>query len=320
MKEYKKKKVLVLGGTGFIGTNLVLSLYKLGAKITVVSRGKVECSISFPEDIDSVHLDISTINPSSALQLHELVKNNDIIFDLAGRSGAVSSTHGPYSDLQSNVIGQYNLLETCRIANLEAHVVFLSTRLAYGKAIILPVTEDHPTEPTSFYGINKLTAEKYHNLFWAIHGVKTTILRVTVPYGPYKPIQKYRHGIINLFLEKAAQNDPIIIYGDGEQLRDVIYINDLIEALIKIPLTEKSIGNLYNLGSGSGVSLSSIATCICNLIGKGSIKYIDWPKDALQVETGDFYCSIDKISQDIDWHPKTTLESGIKQCANYYHS
>lgn len=320
MGIYKNKKVLIIGGTGFIGSNLLLSLDKLGAEITIVSRGKTEPAINIPEGTNIVHLDISSMNPSSLLQLHSLIKNNQIIFDLAGRSGAVSSTYGPYSDLQSNVVGQYNLLETCRIANPNARVIFLSSRLVYGKVMQLPVTEDDPTEPTSFYGINKLTAEKYHNLFWEIHGLKTTILRVTVPYGPYRPNKKYRHGIINLFLKKAASNEPIELYGDGSQLRDIIYIGDLVEALVKIPLAEKTVGKLYNLGSGRGVSLSSIATSICTLLGRGTVKNIDWPEDALQVETGDFYCSIDKICADIGWYPETSLESGIKRCISYYAS
>lgn len=318
MKSYKNKRVLILGGTGFIGTNLVLSLHKLGAKITVVSRGNVQSAVEFPEGVTSLSLDVSTINPSSVLRLHDLVKNNKVIFDLAGRSGAVSSTHGPYSDLQSNVVGQYNLLETCRIANPDVHIIFLSSRLVYGKAEQLPVTEEHPTEPTSFYGINKLTAEKYHKLFWDIHGVKTTILRVTVPYGPYKPTQKYRHGIINLFLDKASNNETITIFGDGSQLRDIIYIDDLVQAMIKTAVSEKTVGKLYNLGYGEGISLSNIAKCVCEVIGKGKIEYVEWPEDALKVETGDFYCSTDRLSKDIDWIPQTSLKEGVIKSAKYY--
>lgn len=317
---YFGKRVLVLGGTGFIGTNLVLSLHKLGAKITIVSRGVVESAIEFPKGVVKENLDISTINPSSVIRLHNLIKATEIIFDLAGRSGAVSSTHGPYYDLQSNVIGQYNLLETCRIANPSVHIIFLSSRLVYGKATSLPITEQHPTDPTSFYGINKLTAEKYHKLFWRIHNVKTTILRVTVPYGPYKPAQKYRHGIINLFLEKASRNEVITIYGDGGQLRDIIYISDLVLALLKVPLSDRTYGNIYNLGSGTGVSLLDIAKNVTGTIGKGRIEFINWPEDALQVETGDFYCSIEKISKDIGWVPTTGLNMGIHQCANFYHN
>jgi len=317
---YKSKKILVLGGTGFIGTNLVLALHKLGAIVTVISRGEISISKYVSDCVKYVNLDISTPNPSSLHKLFSIIANHDVIFDFAGRSGAVSSSHGPYDDLQNNVIGQYNILDITRVANPNAHIIFLSSRLVYGKANCLPINEMHPTEPTSFYGINKLTSEKYHGLFYDLYNVKTTVLRVTIPYGPFKPVQQYRHGIINLFLEKAFSNETICLYGDGCQLRDVIYIEDLVAAVLLIPTINKTIGEIYNLGSGQGISLAGIARVICQSVGKGNIRFVEWPEDALKVETGDFYCSIDKIMYDLDWKPTHSLEVGIAKCSEFYGS
>lgn len=318
MAKYANTPVLVMGGTGFIGSNLVIELLRLGADVTILSRGETQQAISFSEPVKSVRLDISTTNPASVITLRDLVSEAEVIFDLAGRSGAVSSTHGPYHDLQSNVIGQYNLLETCRLSQTNAHIVFVSSRLVYGKAQTLPVAENHPTEPTSIYGINRLTAEKYHQLYAEIHGVKTSILRATIPYGPLAPTQKYSHGIVNLFSELVAADQSITLYGHGTQLRDVIFIDDLTAALLRVPMHEETNGQIYNLGTGEGVSLATIADTACKITGKGSINNVDWPNDALQVETGDFYSSIDKIKSHIDWEPRTSLEEGLIKTVSYY--
>lgn len=310
---YAGRRVLVIGGTGFIGHNLVVRLSALGARVTAASRGKSAHADPFPADVRFQSLDIAEI-----ADLIDVVGNYDFIFSVAGRTGAAQSNVNVLADLRVNLLGQYNLLEACRQVAPRVRIVVASSRLVYGKPEFLPVTEVHPTNPTSSYGINTLAAEKYHLLYSAQHGLRSTVMRITVPYGPFFPLTDRPHGIVNAFIRTAAEGGTITIYGNGMQLRDVIYIDDLVDGMLLTALCEEACGRIYNIGSGQPCPLIDIARRVVDIAERGRIETVPWPQAARAVETGDFWSDTTRLRQTICWQPDTELAIGIARSLAYF--
>ncbi len=146
--------------------------------------------------------------------VEETIRNYDVIFSLAGSSGASDSVKNPYHDLDTNLKGHLNILEACRKNNPNAVLIFPSSRLVYGKPQANPVNENHPIQPESIYAIHKLTTEHYYLLYQRLHGVKCIIFRVSNPFGPYQRFGSNNYGILNWFIHKAIVKEPIQIYGE----------------------------------------------------------------------------------------------------------
>lgn len=314
-ERYAGKRVLVIGGTGFIGHNLVVRLDAIGARVTAASRGKSAHADPFPEGVRFQPLDITEI-----ADLIDVVGSHDFVFSVAGRTGAAQSNVNVLADIRVNLLGQYNLLEACRRAAPDVRVVVASSRLVYGRPQFLPVTESHPTDPTSSYGINTLAAEKYHLLYASQHGIRTTVMRVTVPYGPFFPLTLRPHGIVNAFIRIAAEGGTITIYGDGSQLRDVIYIDDLVDGMLLTALRESTAGQIYNIGSGQPCPLVDIAHRVVARAGQGRIETVAWPEAAKAVETGDFWTDTSRLEQATGWRADTALDAGIERSLAYFRS
>jgi len=309
---FRGRRVLVLGGTGFIGQQLVSALSQLAADITLLANTRplpetiADLSRAGCATIRVYHGDVRDLSLLSGL-----VVEQEVIYALAGRSGAVQSNKDPLLDLHVNCQGLLNLLESCRVNNKYARIVFPSSRLVYGRAKTLPVRETFSTKPASIYGVHKLTCEHYLAVYHHLYGLPTVVLRITNPYGSeHQPVQ-YTHGIINEFFRKAWRGESLTVFGDGRQLRDYIYIDDVTQALLMAGEVEAAVGQVFNVGSGQGVPLGEVAERIAELIGPVSVEYLPWPTDARLVETGSFVADIEKIRKALRWAPQTTLQDGL---------
>lgn len=311
--DYRNKKVLITGGLGFIGRNLAAKLSPLGAKVTLLAHD----SPYFEEKV------LALGNLKGALRivqgdlldqrlLQKLVADENVIFNLAGKTN--HATSGPFEDLEANVKTHLVLLESCRISKSKAKIVFASSRMVYGKMIQKPFTEEHPTNPINFYGIHKLTAEKYHLLYERNFGVRSTILRITNCYGGNA---ETTHSMPDFFMQRALGGKSLIVHGNGMQLRDYIHIDDLCEALLLVGQSEKANGEVYNCGSGKAVVFKEMAELVVKTAGKGKIEYIERPKNYEGSETGDFETDLSKLEA-LGWKPKIPLAKGLAMMCEFY--
>lgn len=313
--SYNNSNVLITGGNGFIGANLTEALLSRGAKVTVftkVAEANWEKKFKIDGETNTIIGDIT-----SREDLEKVVQNMDYIFHLAGISGATESNNRSLLDMKINCGGALNLLEACRENNPKARILFPGSQLVYGQAKKLPVAENHMTEPTSIYGIHRLTIDKYSVLYNKIFGLKTVVLRIPNPYGPRQSMN-HTYGIVNYFIGRALSGEKITIFGEGKQMRDYIYIGDLVEAMLIANSSSSSAGKIYNVGSGEPHQFKEMAEKIIDLAKISSIEHVEFPSNDAKSEVGDIYLDISKIKIDLGWQPKTKLEDGIKKTIAFY--
>jgi nucleoside-diphosphate-sugar epimerase len=312
--RYAGCTALVVGSTGFLGVNLVNSLMANGARVRALHRGTEDGALAptyGDRKAETIRGDLG--DPTVAC---DAVRGCDVIFNLSGRSGATASNSDPLADLQENARANLVLLEACRRFNPHVKLIFPSSRLVYKPTTRLPVRETAPVEPLSIYAIHKLAIERYHMLYSRAHGLRTTVFRMTNPYGPHPMMSAPDYSVVNWFLDRAMSNQTLPVYGTGSQLRDYIYVDDVTEALMLAGLDERSDGQVFNLGSGQPTSFRDMAETIRDCIGAGRLEFIDWPQDAAAVETGDFIANISKIRRTLGWAPQVAFEDGVRRAAD----
>ena len=321
MKDtFKNKKVLVTGGLGFIGSNLCIKLVSLGAEVLAIDNmlPRQGGNIFNIEPVkNKIKINISDIrNPVS---MNHLVKGQDYIFHLAGQVNHVDSVKNPLQDLSINVEGTLVLMEALRQNNKTAKVIFTGTRGEYGASLNLPVAENHSINPIGIYAITNFAAERivltYHNL----HGIKSMCLRITNTYGPRHQMQHDEYGVFNWFIRKAMDNEVIPVFGNGQILRDYLYIDDLIEGMLMTAVCDKAYGEVFNIGSGTALNFIDLAKTIVKVAKSGRTNFTDFTPERKALEPGDYYADISKIKRIVGWKPKTNLEDGIRKTIEYYN-
>jgi UDP-glucose 4-epimerase len=313
---YSKRRVLVTGGLGFMGFNLVHMLMAAEALVSVLSRSWPPLPEYVESALDRVRFFKGDIR--DPVLTDEAVGDCDLIFHLAGKSGPVASNVSPLDDLDVNIRGTLTLLDSCRRLNPGVKVIFPSSRLVYSATAQLPVTEDAPTAPLSIYGIHKLAAEQYLLLYQRLYGLRVSILRITNPYGPFQRPEQNRYGIVNWFIHEALHDRTLKVYGEGAQLRDYLHVDDVVEAMLTAGLAPEADGRIFNVASGRGVSFLEMAERIIQAAGRGRIEHVEWPADAALVETGDFVADISLIAECLGWKARIPLEVGIKDVISRY--
>lgn len=318
--SFNNQKCLITGGLGFIGSNLAIKLVELGADVTIVDSMIPEYggNIFNIEPVKSkVKINFSDMRDSHTLPY--LVKNCDVIFNLAGQVSHLDSMKDPLTDLDINVRAQIFLLEACRKFNPDAIIIYTSTRQFYGRPQYLPVDENHPLCSVDTNGINKLAGEQYHILYHQVYGLKTVALRLTNTYGPRQLIKNPRQGFIGWFVKHIICDEVVEIFGDGLQIRDLIYVDDVVNALTACVDRPECYGEIYNLG-GEKTSLIDLVKLLISLAGKGSYKLVPFPEERKKIDIGDFYSDYSKFKKMTGWIPKITLQEGLKRTIQYYET
>lgn len=317
--EFKGKKVLVTGGLGFIGSNLSIELVRLGADVTIADamiEGYGGNLFNVEPVRDDVHINYCDIVNENAMNC--LVKGKDYIFHLAGQVCHVMSLTNPFPDIDINIKGTAILMEACRKFNREACVVYTGTRGQYGPVVRLPVNEDAPTNPKGIYEISNLAAEKIIKVYNDIHGIRSVLLRLTNIYGPRAQMKHSRFGVVNWFVRQVIDGKPIRVFGDGKILRDFLYVDDCVQALIQAACCKKAAGEIFNVGIDKPTSFVDLAGIMIQVAGSGSWEFAPFTEERRVQEPGDFYSDITKIRRAVGWEPRTTLEAGLRETFDYY--
>ncbi|HAR94838.1 MAG TPA: NAD-dependent dehydratase [Deltaproteobacteria bacterium] len=319
MESFKDKQVLVTGGLGFIGSNLCHELVRQGAHVTIVDNmlPRHGGNLFNVKDIeDDLRVNFSDIR--NELSMNHLVKGKEYIFHLAGQVNHVDSMKNPIHDLDINCKGTLVLLEALKLNNRDAKVIFAGTRGEYGATVKLPVDEEHPTNPKGIYAVTNLTAEKMILVYDDIYRIKGACLRITNTFGPRHQMAHDEFGVFNWFIRKALDDAEIPVFGDGHILRDFLYVDDLIQCLLMVATCDPAYGEVFNVGTGVGISFRDLAATIVRVVGSGNVGFTEFTVERKEVEPGDYYADISKITEVVGWTPKVPLEEGIKLTADYY--
>lgn len=317
--HFSKKRVLITGGLGFIGSNLAHRLVELGAEVLLIDSLIPEYggNIFNIADIETrLRVNIADVRDQHGLRY--LVQKQDYIFNLAGQVSHIDSMNDPYTDLEINARSQLSLLEACRHGNPTAKIIFASTRQIYGRPQYLPVDERHPQQPIDVNGVNKMAGEWYHLVYNNVYNLPTVSLRLTNTYGPRMRIKDARQTFIGWWFCQMVKGEVLQIFGDGSQIRDFNYIDDVIEALLLVAVTEQANGQIYNLASDDPITLLNLAKLMIEVYGSGHFEITPFPPDRKPIDIGDFYGDYRKIRAKLNWRPKIDLREGLARTLAYY--
>jgi len=317
--RYKGKSILITGGLGFVGSNLARRLCELGADVTLVDSliplygGNL---FNIDDVKDRVLVNISDVRDPHAMAY--LIQHKHYLFNLAGQTSHLDSMQDPQTDLDINATSQLSILESCRKHNPGIKVVFASTRQIYGKPRYLPVDEKHPIRPIDVNGINKLAGESYHLLYNDVYNIRACALRLTNTYGPGMRIKDARQTFLGIWIRNLIEGAPILVFGDGLQLRDFNYSDDVVEAMLLAGLSEQADGKVFNLGSAERINLKDLAAMMLRIHGSGEAKVVPFPPERKTIDIGDYYGDFQTIHGLLGWQPRVGLESGLARSMAFY--
>ena len=296
-------KILVLGGTGFIGTHLVRSLVASGKRVRVLSRtGKDQCQ--FVHDVEYRQVDLS-----DSTGIAEALVDIDIVVHLISTTVPTTANLDPIADIKGNLLGTVQLLKMMHSVGTSRLVYLSSGGTVYGDPRLIPTPENHERNPLSSYGIVKVAIENYIEMFSALYGLDALVIRASNPYGPYQGHFGVQ-GVIPTFFQRIIAGDEIRIWGDGSTIRDYLYISDLV-SLIERGIN-KNLTGVYNAGSGQGVSLIDVLSLVEEISGRfADIQYVTSRGFDVQKVVLD----ISKVCNALEWAPKIPLRDG---CERYW--
>lgn len=312
---------VVTGGLGFIGSNLVHRLATLGARVRVIDAlvdghgGDVRNLDGCPAAAMTGDVLVADIGDA---RVGEVVEGADVVFNLAGQVSHTASMTDPERDLYLNTITHARFLETLRTVNPRARVVHASTRQVYGRPIRFPVDEQHPTRPADVNGVAKLAGEQLHLVYAHAHGMAVTTLRLTNVYGPRQRLTSNELGFLPVFIRRALLGETIELFGTGEQRRDCLFVDDVVDSLIACT-GDAGVGQVYNVGHPSHHALAHLALLAARLAGAGSeVKSIDWPERHKRIDIGSFESDSSAIAREVGWAANTDVEHGLARTIDFY--
>jgi len=320
-QTFEGKRVLITGGMGFVGSNLALSLVELGADVTLVDSMMPDHGGNL-FNIEPIREQV-TVNFSDVRDAHimnYLIEGKDYIFHLAGQVDHIISMTDPFPDIDINIKGTAVVMEACKHYAPDARVIYTGTRGQYGPAVSLPVPEDAPTYPKGLHEISNLTAEKIIQMYHNAHNIRSTLLRLTNIYGPRAQMKHPRYGVVNWFVRLAVDDETIRVFGDGKILRDFLYVEDCINAMLTCAACDAAYGEVINIATGVPVNFIELADTLIGAAGSGRWEFAPFSAERKAQEPGDFYADIRKLQNLTGWQPKTSLFDGLKQTVDYYRA
>lgn len=316
---FSGKKVLITGGLGFIGSNLARRLVELGAEVLLVDSlipeyGGNLFNIRGIENV--VKVNIADVRDEHALTY--LVQDQDYLFNLAGQTSHLDSMRDPYTDLDINCRAQLSILEACRKHNPRVKIVYASTRQIYGIPDYLPVDERHSVHPVDVNGINKTGGEWYHIVYNNVYGIRAGALRLTNTYGPRMRVKDARQTFLGWWIRQIIEGQEIAVFGDGRQLRDFTYVDDVVTAFLQVAISEACNGEVFNLGGDGPISLQDLAELLISINGGGRFSTVPFPPDQKAIDIGDYYADDRKFQSRFGCRVHTPLREGLTRTLEYF--
>lgn len=294
-------RILVLGGNGFIGSHLVEALVAGGARVRVLAK-------SGGQQTQPLHgVDYQYADFADSASVAEALVDVDIVVHLISTTVPATANLDPVADIHGNLLSTVRLLQQMRDMGINRLVFLSSGGTVYGNAKFIPISEDHERNPLSSYGIVKVAIENYIEMFSIQHGLRSLVLRVSNPYGPRQGHLGVQ-GVIPTFFQRIIAGDEIRIWGDGSNIRDYLYISDLVSFIVQG--INQDLTGVYNVGSGQGVSLRDVLNLIEDIAGvSANIKFL--PPRGFDVKK--VVLDITKARQALDWGPEVSLREGCKR-------
>lgn len=314
------QRVVITGGLGFIGSNLAHRCLELGAKVTIYDfldprSGGNMCNLKGVEDdVEIIANDVRNSEGVSAA-----IRHKDVVFNCAAYTSHPQSMTDPLTDIEVNCKGTINVLEAARRFNPDVKIVHVGTSTQIGRMLMPEVSEAHPEFPLDIYSANKCASEKYALIYNSAYKLRTTVIRLANNYGPRSNIRSADFGFINYFIGLALRDRELAVFGDGQQVRNISYVGDSVEALVLAALSEKSNGQVFFAVADRQYTVAEIAQAITAHVG-GRLRFVEWPKERQAIEIGDAIISNEKIKGVLGWTPGVSLAQGLALTREFYET
>jgi len=303
--------ILVTGGAGFIGRWMVNELLSKKHKVIGLdnlSNGSIKNIREFTNNPNFTFTKGDILNRKKLGAVFG--KEINTCVHLAAQINVQESIDHPERAFENNVIGTYNVLEECR--KRDAKLILVGTCMVYDMAVSKPINEDHPLKPASPYASSKLAAEELAISYFHSYGLPVVVTR---PFNTYGPFQKsnLEGGVVSIFIKRNLNKKPLLVFGDGTQTRDLLYVGDCTDFIVQAASNKAAVGEVINVGSGKDISINDLAFMICK--DKSKIKHVPHPHP--QSEIRKLVCDYSKAKRILGWRPKTSLEEGIKETTQW---
>ena len=305
-------KFLVTGGAGFIGLNLVNQLTGQGEKVVIYddfSTGKKKWTREFPKDVKVVEGNIADLK-----ELKKATRGADYVVHLAGQTSVLKSVKDPMATLEINAMGTLNALTAARDAKVK-RFIYVGSAAAYGESPSLPKVETMNDTPLSPYAVGTIAAENQCRVFFNTYGLQAVILRTFNVFGPYQDASAPYGAVVGRFIQMLIDSKPPVVCGDGKQSRDFIHVADLLEAIKSACIAPKAEGELFNIGTGSRITINGLVNLINGILGKEiQPKY----EEARPGDIRHSLADITKAEEMLGFRPRVSIMDGLRTTIEWY--
>lgn len=309
--NFSGKRVLVTGGAGFVGSNLVERVVSAGGEVVVLDDLFTGTKKNIEAGVDYEFVEGSVVD---AALVSSLVKRVDLVAHLAARN-IIASTKNPRDDYAANIGGTLNVLMAMREHEVE-RAVYSSSASVYGNPKNLPISEDEHTHTFSPYAVSKLAGENYCMAFFETYGLPVTTVRYSNIYGPKQDTANPYCGVVARFIELIDRGEPPQLHGDGQQTRDFTYVDDAVDATLVALLSPRADGMVYNLGTGTETKIIEIVHILCRILGKDVTPVHIDRRDIDNIRRR--VLNIERIRSRLRWQPTIDLETGLRRTVEWY--
>lgn len=312
-------KILITGGAGFIGSNLALRAIQKGWQVRILDSF-VPYSGANRANLHPFERDIDLLEGSilDEKMLTQATQGVDCVVHCAAATSHSRSIREPLGDLEANVTGTLRLLMHLQKTNNNSRFIYIGTSTQIGPLLSAEADETHPEHPADLYSAHKSFGEKHAFLYHRLYGIPVTSLRLSNVYGPRAAIHTPELTFNNYFIGLALLDREITVYGEGSQKRNLVYVDDCVDAILAAIPSKEAVGQIFQISGNKHLSVMDIAHEICRVFGKGKVRQIPWPSERKSLEFGDAILSNAKAKKILGWKPKTDWEAGLRLTQSYY--
>ena len=310
-------RALVTGGLGFIGSNVARRLAERGADVTIVDSLVAGCGAN-RYNVRGTSMRVVEADIGKPEAIRGAIEAADVVFNLAGEVSHLDSMLRPERDLEINAATQLRFLDAVAKWRRGVRVVYASTRQIYGIPEYLPVDERHPVRPVDFNGVHKFAATQYHTMLTRQGDLDAVALLLTNVYGPRQSLTAQNQGFLGVFLRKAMRGERLTVYGDGNQVRDPLFVDDCVDAFLKAAeLVDPKLRKL-NVGGGQHVPLGDIANMVSRLAGLPPPNQIPFPDNLRKIDIGSYFTDSSAFQEATGWMPRVSIEEGLARSVQFF--